>query len=67
MEFKSNLDGIEDEYSRIWNVSRSKVFQHGQADLAGVSEALAKNASAAQGRSNGIEPSPSIPSDIVAG
>lgn len=63
---KPNLDGLEDEYSRIWNTSRSKIFEHNKADLAGVSEALAKNASASQGRANNNQFNVSGPSDSVA-
>lgn len=62
-----NLDGIESEYSRIWNITRNKVFQHGKADLAGVSEALAKNASSAQGRASANQFNASVPSDVAAG
>lgn len=44
-----NLDGLQEEYSRVWGKNRSKLFQSGKPELAGVSSALGQNA---QGRAN---------------
>lgn len=59
-----NVNGLEEQYSKVWNVSRSKLFKKGASDLAGVSPAVAAGS---QGRANqsGL-PGGSVPSGIAA-
>jgi hypothetical protein len=59
-----NIDGLEEQYSKVWNVSRTKLFKKGTPDMAGVSSALGQTI---QGRTNqaGV-PGGSVPSAIAA-
>jgi len=58
-----NVDGLEEQYSKVWNVNRTKLFNKGTPELAGVSSALGQKV---QGRTNssGV-PGGSVPSAIA--
>jgi len=59
-----NMDGLEEQYSKAWNVNRSKLFSKGTPDTVGVSPALGQKV---QGRINqsGV-PGGSVPSTVAA-
>ena len=44
-----NLNGLQEEYSRVWGKSKNKLFQSGKPELAGVSSAAGQGT---QGRAN---------------